>query len=117
MLFKWLEFYDRYLSVIPDDLKDVCRALMSKLKIRDVEKFRNSFVGHIGDNETNKPISNQDAEDLMDKITNGDRKAFLLWLNNPNDNIYPKTVVSIFSEVRNRIRDDNKLKKEEVFPE
>jgi hypothetical protein len=117
VLFKWLELYDKYLSVIPDDLKDACRALMSKLKTRDVEKFRNSFVGHIGDNETNKPISNQDAEDLMDKITNGDRKAFLLWLNNPNDNIYPKTVVSIFSEVRNRIRDDNKLKKEEVFPE
>ena len=37
VLFKWLEFYDKYLSVIPDDLKDVCRALMSKLKTRDVE--------------------------------------------------------------------------------
>jgi hypothetical protein len=116
ILAKWLEFYEKYKQVIPNDIKSECKALTKEIKKRKVAEFRNKYLGHIWDNDTQAPLETSQVNQFMAEITKGNSGEFLLWMNNPSENKFPKTVISIVSELRNRIRDDNKLLEEEISP-
>lgn len=112
LLAKWAEFYDRYASVIPADCANDCRAVRQKIKTLGVTEFRNKCVGHIWDTGTKRPLTAKEISGYMTAITGDDGVAFLHWINSPNDNAYPRTVVSVISHVRDRLKAEYEIENE-----
>jgi len=102
-LFKWVEFYEKYNDLIPNDLRNDCKMLLKRVKARDVEYFRNSCIGHIWNKEKNRPLHNSEIEELLNKITLNNVGKFMKWINDPENNSFPHTVVSIVERVRDNI--------------
>jgi len=101
-LIKWVEFYEKYGGLIPDNMRSKCKLLLKRVKDRDVEYFRKSCIGHIWNKEKNRPLYNSEIEDLLKKITMNHVGNFMKWINDSENNSYPTTVVSIIE----RLRDD-----------
>lgn len=102
-LFKWIEFYEKYHALIPDDMKGETKQLLKKIKSREVELIRHTYIGHIWHKTKNRPLYNTEIDELLCKVTLGHAGNFMKWIHNYEDNTYPKTVVSIVVELRDRI--------------
>ena len=114
-LFKWVEFYEKYSDLIPDNMRDDCKMLLKRVKARDVEHFRNSCIGHIWNKDKNRPLHNSEIEDLLNKITLNHVGKFMKWINDPENNLYPNTVVSIVEQLRDAIAAQHKVEYQEVL--
>jgi hypothetical protein len=112
---KYIEFYKHYNRVIPDDIRNSCKDLMKILEEKQIQKFRNKVVGHIWDDDTNAPITNREHDTYMQKIYGETFDSFLLWINNPNNNVFPNTVVSIVETAKKRIAEEYNINDYEVF--
>jgi succinate dehydrogenase flavin-adding protein (antitoxin of CptAB toxin-antitoxin module) len=115
-LSKWQEVYDSYLEIFPDDVRKVSRDLRKEMKRRGIRDFRNIVVGHILDKKTKKPISKDEIDKKLDKLFDGSDKKFLLWVNNPAQNIFPTTVVSIVERIRDGLMQQHSITDAELFP-
>ena len=111
---KWTEFYDRFHCVIPEDCREVCKDLYKEVNRRKIKQFRNTFVAHIWDKKLNRPLTSPEIQELADTITEADEDAFCTWCNNPAENTYPNTVVSIVETTRDRILDEFDIKDDEA---
>ena len=103
-LAKWIEFYDRYHVLIPADLSPTCDQLRNELDQRGVREFRNKAVGHIWSKKHRRPLLPNEIEALDRKIIKGDAKAFLKWINDPNNNRLGATIVGTSEAVRDAIK-------------
>lgn len=111
---KLCEFWERFHHLVPKELRPEIKALVSQLQSRDVKKFRNAVVAHVWDKKRRRALTQFEAVALLNRIS-GHPGSFLLWLNNPKDNAYPKTVVSIVETLRDRLRVQYGVTADEVF--
>ena len=102
-LTKWLEFYDKFHDLIPNELKDEAKQVKRTIEARNVLDFRHKCVGHIWDKETNRPLVNSEIIGRLNRIMNNDVRAFLKWLNNPGSVVYSKSVAGISEAMRDKI--------------
>ncbi len=102
-LYKWVEFYKKYHSLIPEELKTETKLLLKRIEAREIEEFRNSHIGHIWNKTENRPLYNSEIDKLLRRITLGHAGNFMMWIHNSEDNSYPKTVVSIIMKLRDLI--------------
>lgn len=102
-LTKWLEFYDKFHDLIPKELKDQAKKILRTIKIRNVLDFRHKCVGHIWDEETNRPLVNSEIIERLNKIMDNDVRAFLRWLNNPDPEGFSKSVSGLSEAIRDKI--------------
>jgi hypothetical protein len=114
-LSKWAEFYRRYRAVLPPDVRDVCRSLHEEIERRGIREFRNKVVGHILDSSTNRPLTTREIDARLEQIFAGDRDHFMCWINNPDDNSFPNSVVGITQFIRDRLRSEYGLTDEEIL--
>lgn len=114
-LAKWAEFYDSYRVVIPPNLLDKCKFLRKDLKQRGVLEFRNKVVGHIWSKKHNRPLSSSEIKKLETRITQGDVKSFLRWINDPENNRFGETVVGTSEVVRDEIKKTWLISQEELI--
>ena len=115
-LSKWQEVYDCYNQVFPIGLREASQTLCKELERRGVRNFRNTVVGHILDKKTKRPILATEINAKLTKIFNGSPETFLLWVNNPDGNHFPDTVVGIVEHVRDRLMQDFSITKHDLFP-
>ena len=110
-LAKWLEFYNHYNTILPDDCREICRALNKTIRNKKIRGFRNTCIGHVWDKKLKRPLLQSEIMSKLIKITGKKADDFLLWINDPIDNVYPKTIVSIVEEIR-----DSLVKKYGITP-
>jgi len=115
-LSKWTELYDRYKAVIPREARRACLDLRKEIERRGIREFRNKVVGHTWDSAVKRPLTHDEIDTRLTQVLNGDQQTFLAWVNNPRDNVFPNTVVSICEETRERIRVEHGLNDSEIFP-
>lgn len=113
---KWNEFYRRFHHVLPSDCRLECKRLLTEVQRRKINRFRNTFVGHIWDKRLNRPLTPLELEAAVGVIVEGDQDTFVQWCNNHEVNEYPKTIVSIIEHTRDRIREEFNLRDEDLFP-
>jgi len=120
-LAKWIEFYDRYLDVIPDDTRQQAKSLKKEIENRGIAEFRNKVVGHIWDTETKRALTNSEIGERLSQVIAPDVATFMAWVNDPNDDgqhpdegRHPDTVASIIERVRDRIREVNGFTDEDL---
>lgn len=114
-LAKWIEFYDRYNVLIPPGPKAICKSLRNELVRRGVKEFRNQVVGHIWSKKHSRPLLANEIEDLDKKITKGDMREFLRWINDPKNNHLGKTIVGTIEFVRDSIQKKWALSEQELL--
>lgn len=101
------EFLARYRSILPEDLRESCRALNKELSRRRVRKLRNTFIGHILNNKTGRPITNSEINEAFNTATDNDLKGFLKWVHEPGVASSVDTVVGTLQRLHTRIRSAN----------
>jgi len=99
-LCKFVEFYNQFKQVIPQEHQNRCKALVGEINRKGVVKFRHKCVGHIWDEDQDRPLIHSEIKTRLDQITDGDMPGFLTWINNPESNEFPSDVVSIVDTVR-----------------
>lgn len=100
---KWIEFYERFGRVIPEDCREPAKVLKKEIEQRGIRRFRNTFVGHIWDKKRARPLTADEVAEAADAIVKGDEDAFCRWCNDPDGNVYPNTVVSVIERTRDRL--------------
>jgi hypothetical protein len=113
-LSKWIEFYDRYKSVLPSDVQGAAKDLRNQVDRRGIRDFRNTVAGHIWDDATNRPLTNKEVESRVSAIVGTDIPAFLLWVNDRDHNRFPDNAVAIIERVKNRLKEEYDLKYDEL---
>jgi len=99
-LAKWLEVHAKYHDIFPSETAQVCRDLSKDIRRRGIPEFRNKCVGHIWDKDSGKPLVQSEIMDRLGRLTDGNLGNFLAWLNRPEGNTYPNTVVGIVEKIR-----------------
>lgn len=114
-LAKWLEVHKRYHDIFSSDTAPVCRELNKEIRRREIPEFRNKCIGHIWDKNTGKPLLQSEIMERLGRVTDGSLWNFLAWLNDPNDNSYPNTVVGIVEKIRNDLASEYGLSPSDVI--
>ena len=114
-LCKLVEFWEYYHHLVPEELRPEIKATISKIQSRDLKHFRNTVVAHIWDKKLNRTRTQFEMIEQLNRISDNNPKAFLLWLNNPNGNVYPKNLVSIIETLRDRLVKEHSVSSNEVF--
>lgn len=114
-LSKILEFNSHYRSFVPNEMSDCWKIMIKEINSRGVKNFRNTLVGHIWNNQMKRPILKKEHDEFENQLYRSDFNGFLLWINNPNDNTFPKTVISIVETAKKKIAEDYKIDDSEIF--
>ncbi|OGW27030.1 MAG: hypothetical protein A2X56_07315 [Nitrospirae bacterium GWC2_57_13] len=112
---KLCEFWEVFHRLVPAELRPEMKALVSELQRRGIKEFRNTVVAHVWDRKRRRTRTQSEVIAQLNQISAGNPADFLLWLNNPNDNAYPKTVVSIVQALRNHLREQHGVNADEIF--
>jgi len=113
-LAKWAEFYQQYKAILPSDVRPACKSLHDEINGRGIRDFRNTVVGHLIDNATGRPLSSEEINTRFNRTLGNDPEQFKRWINNPNDNSFPNSVVAITQRVRDRLRSEYMLSDDET---
>ncbi len=116
VLSKWIEFHSRFYGVISKKFSPAIKVLNKEIASREVILFRNTIAGHILDKKTRNIVPLGKIDEAFWKLVDGDFDKFRLWMNNPQDNNYPITVLSIFEAIRDEIRSEYKFDEDDIFP-
>ena len=108
-LAKWIEFYEHFQSIIPSDCHSECKGLYNEIKKLGIVQFRNKRVGHIWDKKQNRPWTTEETNAYFNSILSDNPNIFLKWINDPSNNSFPNTVVSIVEKTRDRIQQEYSL--------
>jgi hypothetical protein len=114
-LSKFTEFYKQFRRVIPSEYVGTCKALAAEIERKGVVKFRNKCVGHIWDDEQQRPLIHSEILTRIAQVTGGDMPGFLNWINNPEVNEFPSTVVSVVETVRDALRSKYSISSDEII--
>ena len=112
---KLCEFWEVFHRLVPAELRPEMKGLVSELQRRGIKEFRNTVVAHVWDRKRGRTRTQSEVIAQLNEISAGDPGGFLMWLNNPNDNAYPKTVVSIVQALRDHLRGQHDVSTDEVF--
>ena len=112
---KLCEFWEVFHQLVPAELRPEIKDLVSELQRRGIKEFRNTVVAHVWDRKRRRTPTQTEAIEQLNRISAGDPGGFLEWLNNPNDNAYPKTVVSIVQNLRDHLLALHGVNADEIF--
>jgi hypothetical protein len=101
-LCKFVEFYDHYHSIIPEDCKQQFKGAVREINKKGIIEFRNKYIGHILEKRTGRPLDLINIETYLHRIYGNDDEVFIAWIND-HKNIFPTTVVSVVEHTRTRI--------------
>jgi len=100
---KFLEFYDRYSWLIPNSCKQKSREIRKELTRRNIKKLRNTFIGHVMNKETGRPISNAELDAAFNTAIDGDLIAFLKWVHVTGVALSPETIVGALQSIQSEL--------------
>ncbi len=112
---KLCEFWEVFHHLVPTELRPEMKALVSELEKRGIKEFRNTVVAHVWDKKRRRTRTQTEVIAQLNRISASDPGGFLLWLNNPSDNAFPKTVVSIVQALRDHLRELHGVTEDEIF--
>lgn len=112
---KLSEFRKRFLPIISEEGRHTLRALDREFERRNVKDFRNTVAGHIWDKKLQRPLRHSEIMEKLHKITDGNVGTFLRWVNNPEGNTYPATILSVVETLRDSIADAYQIQSREII--
>lgn len=112
---KLLEFWEHYHKLVPVNHRDDLKRLNSEIRRRGVEDFRNKVAGHTWDKKLQRPLRHSEIMAQLTDLVGEHADHFLNWINNPEGNTYPKTVVSVVEAIRDAIAQEHAINPSEII--
>jgi hypothetical protein len=103
-LAKWMKFYVRYRSLLPQKTTVAAKTLYNDLKERGVRDFRNKVAGHIWDKEIGRPLSAEDGRERLVKVIGPDEHAFDYWIYDPGATERTNHLIGLTEEIPDPLR-------------
>lgn len=101
---KFHEFYSKYSWLVPKAPKHRCREIQKELTRRRIRDLRHTFIGHVLNKNTGRPISNAEIDAAFNAATENDVTAFLRWIHVSGNVTSPNTVVGALEAVHAELR-------------
>jgi hypothetical protein len=101
---KVVEFYSRYSWLLPDTCLPQCCDLRRRIEGRGIRRLRNTFIGHILDHESARPLTSDQVNRAFDTVTLGDVPSFLAWIHEPRTATNLHTVVGVLQLSHSELR-------------
>ncbi len=111
---KFEEFWKHYHDLVPNEHHKACKTILKTLRDRKVTDFRNRCVGHIWDRKRQRPLTHSEVLNALKVIAAPNLGEFLRWINNPNANVYPSTVVSVVEAIRDAVMLTHSIRPNEI---
>ena len=111
---KLLEFWEKYREIVPEEHCQNLKSINSKLSKTGVLKFRNKVAGHIWDRKNQRPLYHSEIMTMLEKMIGENVDDFLNWINDPNNNVYPNTIISIVETIRDSISNEHNIDPAEI---
>jgi len=112
---KLIEFYKRYHRLVPENHREVLKNLNAEIRRRGVRDFRNKVAGHIWDKKLQRPLRHSEIMLQLNSVIGKHADDFLYWINNPKNNTYPETIVSVVETIRDSIAKEYVIDPAEVI--
>ena len=113
-LCKFDEFWQHYKDLVPLQHRVAGKNILKTMKEKKVKDIRDKWVGHIWDKAQRRPLIHSEIIERFDVLVNGDLSAFLDWINNPKNNTYPSTVLSVVEAIRDSIMETHGISLNEI---
>jgi hypothetical protein len=114
-LSKQLEFWRRYQIIVPAKHRSELEELNDSLRRKGVLDLRNKVAAHIWDTKQRRPLRHSEIKERLEDLTGASLGEFLRWVNNPKDNSYPTTVLSIIETLRDSLVAEHSIQIQEVI--
>lgn len=115
-LCKCIEFWEKYHDLISEEQREDYKDLINKIGKRNVRGFRNKYIGHIWDQKEKRPLFTSEIMKYFDSFSeDGSLYTFLDWINKPNENVFPLTVVSIVESLRDSLQNEYSIQPDEII--
>lgn len=114
-LYKLCEFWESFHDVVPSEFHSEVKKLVTKINRLNVKDYRNAVIAHLKDKKLGRVQTQLESMAVLNRISANNPRGFLGWLNNPKNNQYPKTVISVVILVRDALREKHQIRPEEVF--
>ena len=116
-LCKVIEFWKRYKSVVPTNLKEPFKSLVKTLEGRKVTEFRNKYIGHIWDDELNRPLVHSKIIRKIDILCDGAYQQFFELDKQPKSNLTTTltTVISVIETARDALVAKHQIGDDEIL--
>jgi ribosomal protein S17E len=112
---KLLEFWERYQRLVPDTYRKDLKSLNAEIHRRGAKEFRNKVAGHIWDKKLQRPLRHSEIMVQLDGLIGKHADDFLYWVNNPESNMYPRTIVSVVETIRDAIAREHAIDPSEIL--
>jgi hypothetical protein len=112
---KLLEFWEHYQRVVPDIHRGDLKRLNTEIRKRGAKNFRNKVAGHIWDKKLQRPLRHSEIMAQLEGFIGKRADDFLCWVNNPNDNSYPNSIVSVVETIRDAIANEHAIQQSEII--
>ena len=99
---KLSEFWERYHRLVPEIHREALKSLTAEIRER-AKDFRNKVAGHIWDKKRQRPLRHSEIMVQLDGLIGKHADDFLYWINNPESNTYPETIVSVVETIRDAV--------------
>lgn len=101
---KFSEFWDRYKWLLSDEAKVRCVPIARELRRRRIIDLRHTFIGHIVNEKTGRPIKAVELEAAFKAAIDNDLEAFLRWIHISGEVASGHTVVGALTLVHEELR-------------
>ena len=101
---KFSEFWDRYKWLVSDEMKTRCERIAGELRRRRIVGLRHTFISHVVNDKTGRPISAAELEAGFRAAIDNDLDAFLRWIHVAGDSVSPNTIVGVLSGLHTELR-------------
>ncbi len=112
---KLLEFWERYHRLVPENYREDLKTLNAQIRRRGAKDFRNKVAGHIWDKKLQRPLRHSEIMSKLNGLIGKHADDFLYWINNPENNTYPKTIVSVVETIRDAIVREHAIAPAEII--
>jgi hypothetical protein len=101
---KFAEFWDRYKWLASEEIKARCERIVRELRRRGIVGLRHTFISHVVNDKTGRPISAAELESGFRAAIDNDLDAFLRWIHIGGNAVSPETIVGIISGLHKELR-------------
>ena len=112
---KFIEFYERFHDVVPEEHRPVAKRLLKELNARGMVEFRNTVAGHIRHNQLGRPLRNSEITGLLQEMMRGSVEGFLSWVNELQSGARNETVTAVIESLRDALIELHEVSPDEVL--
>jgi hypothetical protein len=103
------EICSTYHSIMPSSLKSELRLFRKDVRGYDFRRFRNKLIGHVIDDDTKRPLSQDELKEELRRVFGDSTDPFVRWVKKPAQSAGNAGVIRLIEELRDALIGEHKI--------